>query len=91
MMWGGERIGRRLVGNSPGQTREATSVYFVIRKNSAGKYWWRAVGNNNEIMAASQLMTSKESCRSSIDTIRSEAGSALVHDKTDEVKEREDV
>jgi len=63
-------------------------MYLVIRKSAAGKYWWRAVGDNNEIMAASQLMTAKQSCEDSIATIQAEAASAVVYDKTDEVKER---
>ncbi len=31
-------------------------MYFTIRKNKHGKYWWRAVGDNNKILAASELM-----------------------------------
>jgi hypothetical protein len=30
-------------------------VYFVIRKNAAGQFWHRIVGDNNEIMAVSDL------------------------------------
>lgn len=63
-------------------------MYFVIRKNAAGKFWWRAVGGNNEIMAASELMDSKQSCQRAIDVVKAEAASATVHDKTNETKER---
>ena len=28
-------------------------MYFAIRRSDDGQYWWRAVGDNNEIMAAS--------------------------------------
>jgi uncharacterized protein YegP (UPF0339 family) len=34
-------------------------VYFSIQRSKDGQYWWRAVGDNNEIMAASELMHSK--------------------------------
>lgn len=63
-------------------------MYFVIRKNMAGKYWWRAVGDNNEIMAASELMDSKQSCKSAIAVVQAEAATGRVHDKTSEIKER---
>jgi uncharacterized protein YegP (UPF0339 family) len=66
-------------------------MYFVIRKNRGGKFWWRAVGDNNEIMAASQLMTAKQSCKDAIAVIQKEAAAAPVHDKTSETVEREDV
>ena len=66
-------------------------MYFVIRKNAAGKFWWRAVGDNNEIMAASQLMTTKQSCESSIATMKAEAPAGKIVDKTHEPKERGDV
>ena len=58
---------------------------FVILRNEDGKYWWRAVGNNNEIMAASETMERKQSCEDSIATVKREAASAEVIDKTDEV------
>lgn len=66
-------------------------MYFVIRKNKAGKFWWRAVGDNNEIMAASQLMTAKQSCKDSVGVVQKDAAAAPVYDKTDEVMERGDV
>ena len=55
---------------------------FVILRNEAGKFWWRAVGNNNEIMAASQMMERKQSCLDSIAT--REAAKAEIVDKADE-------
>ena len=56
---------------------------FVILRNEAGKYWWRAVGNNNEIMAASQMMERKQSCLDAIATVQREAAKAETMDKTD--------
>ena len=62
---------------------------FVIRKNAAGKFWWRAVADgNNEILAASELMNSKQACHDAIAIVKAEAGSAPVHDLTSETKER---
>jgi uncharacterized protein YegP (UPF0339 family) len=61
---------------------------FVIRRNGAGKYWWRAVADNNEILAASELMNAKESCTKAINVVKREAATAPVHDLTYATKER---
>lgn len=63
-------------------------MYFVIRKNKDGKFWWRAVGDNNEIMAASELMTTKKACQDAIAVVKAEAATGNVYDKTNETKER---
>lgn len=62
---------------------------FVIRKNAAGKFWWRAVADgNHEIMAASELMERKQSCVDAIAIVKREAAYAQVDDSTNEIKER---
>jgi uncharacterized protein YegP (UPF0339 family) len=68
-----------------------SNVYFVIRRNSAGQYWWRAVGDNNKILAASELMTSKAACENGIDVVKKGAASARIYDKTDETAIRKAV
>lgn len=45
-------------------------MYFAIRRSKDGQYWWRAVGDNNEIMAASELMATKQSCKHAIGVIK---------------------
>jgi uncharacterized protein YegP (UPF0339 family) len=67
--------------NAPGKEKEP-SMYFVIRRNSAGQYWWRGVANNNEILCASELMTSKAACLNGINVVKAEAADAPVYDKT---------
>jgi uncharacterized protein YegP (UPF0339 family) len=57
-------------------------MYFAIRRSDDGQYWWRAVGDNNEIMGASELMTSKQSCEHAIAVIKAEATSAPVQDQS---------
>jgi uncharacterized protein YegP (UPF0339 family) len=65
---------------------------FVIRRNKAGKYWWRAVSDgNNKILAASELMESKRACEEGISIVKREAEKAPVNDKTDESMERTSV
>lgn len=66
-------------------------MYFVIRRNSAGQYWWRAVGDNNEILCASELMMSKQSCLHGINVVKSGAANAPIYDKTDETSVRQAV
>lgn len=63
-------------------------MYFVIRKNEDGKFWWRAVGDNNKVLAASELMESKAGCENGIDVVKKGAASAKVVDKTDETSKR---
>jgi uncharacterized protein YegP (UPF0339 family) len=66
-------------------------VYFVIRRNTAGQYWWRGVGDNNEILCASELMTSKQSCVHGINVVKAGAANAQVYDKTSETAVRKAV
>jgi uncharacterized protein YegP (UPF0339 family) len=61
---------------------------FVIRRNKAGKFWWRAVGDNNKILAASELMESKQGCLNGITVVQHGAVRAKIHDLTYETTER---
>lgn len=58
-------------------------MYFVIRKNARGQYWWAAKGDNHETMAHSETLTSKATAEQSIATIRREAQTASVLDWTE--------
>ena len=57
-------------------------MYFAIRRSDNGQYWWRAVGDNNEIMAASELMKSKQSVEHAISVIKAEAADARLIDQS---------
>ena len=57
---------------------------FVIRKNKGGEFFWQLIGSNGEVMAVSEGMSQKESCKSSIDSVQRNAASAAVVDKSDE-------
>jgi uncharacterized protein YegP (UPF0339 family) len=59
-------------------------MYFAIRRSGDGQYWWRAVGDNTEIMAASELMTSKQSVEHAVSVIKAEAAEAPVRDQSDQ-------
>jgi uncharacterized protein YegP (UPF0339 family) len=58
-------------------------MYFSILRSDDGQYWWRAVGDNNEIMAASELLTTKQSAEHAISVIQAQAASAPVRDQTE--------
>jgi uncharacterized protein YegP (UPF0339 family) len=66
-------------------------MYFIIRRNSANQYWWRAVGDNNEILCASELMTSKQACLNGIHVVKTGAANAPIYDKTGETAIRKAV
>ncbi len=57
-------------------------MYFAIRKNESGQFSWRAVADNNEILAASETLASKEACLNAIDVVKGEAGAAEIKDQT---------
>lgn len=57
---------------------------FVIRKNKGGEFFWQLVGSNGEVMAVSEGMSRKESCKNSIDSIKRSASDAEVVDRSDE-------
>jgi uncharacterized protein YegP (UPF0339 family) len=59
-------------------------MYFSIQRSEDGQYWWRAVGDNHEVMAASELMTTKQSCEHSIAVIQAEVGEAPIRDQGDD-------
>lgn len=57
---------------------------FVIRKNKGGEFFWQVVGGNGEVMAHSQGMSRRESCVSSIESIKKNAADAEIVDKSEE-------
>jgi len=59
-------------------------MYFAIHRSKDGQYWWRAVGDNNEVMAASELMTTKQSCEHAIRVIKAQAAAAPVRHQSDD-------
>ncbi len=57
---------------------------FVVRKNKAGEFYWQVVGGNGEVMAFSQGMSRKQSCLDSIESIKKNASSADIDDRSNE-------
>lgn len=59
-------------------------MYFTIRRNSKGQYWWRAKADgNNETLAVSEMLSSKRACLDGIAIVQDEAANAPVRDQTE--------
>jgi uncharacterized protein YegP (UPF0339 family) len=56
-------------------------MYFEIVSASGG-YRWRIRGGNNEIMAVSEVLTTKASCTSAIAVVKANARTAPTYDRT---------
>ena len=60
-------------------------MYFDIHKSEqTGQYWWVAKGENHETLCASELLTTKQSCKNAIRIVKQGVSSALVYDETGE-------
>lgn len=57
-------------------------MYFEIVKSPTGQFQWRIRGGNHEIMASSELMRDKESCRAAIAVVKRDAATAPIVDRT---------
>jgi hypothetical protein len=55
---------------------------FEILKQSDGQYYWRFKGGNGEIVCHSEGYTTKASAQTGIDSVKTNAASAAVDDKT---------
>ena len=57
---------------------------FVIKKSSNGQYKFDLKAGNGEIIASSELYTTKSSAKNGIDSVKANAASAEVVDETGE-------
>lgn len=58
-------------------------MYFTIRQNARGRFWWQAVADkDHEMLVASQPLHSKEACERAIAIIKAEAAKAPIYDNT---------
>jgi uncharacterized protein YegP (UPF0339 family) len=55
---------------------------YEIKKNVAGKFFWRFKSGNGEIVAVSEAYESKQGCQNGIDSIKRDGRDAPVHDMT---------
>ncbi len=56
-------------------------MYFEILAATGG-YFWRIRGGNHEILAHSEVLATKATCRNAIDVVKAEARNAPVYDRT---------
>jgi len=57
---------------------------FEIYKDATGKYRFRLVAANNEIIAISEAYESKDGCKSGIESVKKSAPKASIADLTGE-------
>ena len=56
-------------------------LYFEIVRASGG-YRWRVKGGNHEIMASSEVYTTKDAAKRSVSVVKTNASTAKVYDET---------
>ena len=55
---------------------------FEIKKDKTGKFRFNLIAANGEIIASSEAYESKEACKSGIQSVKTNAPSAEIVDKT---------
>jgi uncharacterized protein YegP (UPF0339 family) len=55
---------------------------FEIKKDAAGKFRFNLVAANGEIIASSEAYESKEACKNGIQSVKTNAPTAEIVDKT---------
>lgn len=56
-------------------------MYFEI-KSASGGYRWYIRGGNHEVMAHSEVLTTKAACLNAIGVVKRDARNAPVYDRT---------
>jgi uncharacterized protein YegP (UPF0339 family) len=55
---------------------------FVIYKDKAGKFRFRLIAPNNEIIAVSEAYESKDGCKNGTASVKENAPKAIIEDQT---------
>jgi len=55
---------------------------FVMYKDTAGKFRFRLIAPNGEIIAVSEAYESKDGCKNGIASVKENAPKALIEDQT---------
>ncbi len=55
---------------------------FEINKARDGQFYFTLIALNNEIIATSEMYTTKQNCQNGIDSVKRNASTARVDDKT---------
>jgi len=60
-------------------------MHFDIERSVGGGFQWRLVGSDGEVVATSEVLTSKRACQDAIAAVKREAAAARVHDHTGDI------
>jgi len=55
---------------------------FEIKKSANGQFYFTLIAPNNEIIATSEMYTTKQNCQNGIESVKRNAPSADIQDKT---------
>ena len=55
---------------------------FEINKSKDGQYYFNLIAPNNEIIATSEMYTTKQSCKNGIESVKENAPTARIQDNT---------
>jgi uncharacterized protein YegP (UPF0339 family) len=67
-----------LISNFGGKRMEK----FEINRARDGQYYFTLIAPNNEIIATSEMYTTKQNCQNGIDSVKRNASTARVDDNT---------
>lgn len=56
---------------------------FEINKARDGQFYFRLIAPNNEVIATSEMYTTKQSCQHGVDSVKKWAPTATVEDTTE--------
>ena len=56
---------------------------FKIEKSMDGQYYFTLLADNNQVIATSEMYTTKQSCQNGIESVKNNASGAPVEDYTD--------
>ena len=56
---------------------------FKIKKATDGQFYFTLIAPNNEIIATSEMYTTKQNCQNGIKSVKDNASNAPVEDTTD--------
>jgi uncharacterized protein YegP (UPF0339 family) len=55
---------------------------FEIRRSADGQFYFVLVAPNNEVIATSEMYTTKDNCKNGIEAVKKYAPNAPIEDKT---------
>ena len=55
---------------------------FVTKQAENGQFYWNLLANNNEVIAVSEMYTTKQACKNGVEAVKSTVATAPIEDQT---------